>query len=155
VAQGNGDLGKLRDFDLLQAPGHLLRRNHQRSYEIFCRLVGTDVTRQQIALLIALCQNPGASQNLLVATTGFDKSTLKEMIDRLIARGWVERARDPEDSRSWVMHITEAGRSVLGERLDAVRAVQREILAPLPEPMRADFLRCLRILLGLEPPADE
>lgn len=138
------------DFDLGMAPGHLLRRNHQRSYEIFTRLVGGDVTRQQIALLIALARAPGASQNELVGLIGFDKSTLKEMLGRMVTKGWVKRERDPQDSRAWTMHITGAGQALLTDRMDKVRAVQEEILAPLPESLRPIFLRCLRILVGLE-----
>jgi len=68
---------RLAAFDLLEVPGHLLRRNHQRSYEIFTRVVGDDVTRQQMALLIALAKRESASQRDLVDATGIDKSTLK------------------------------------------------------------------------------
>lgn len=142
-------------FDLMAAPGHLLRRNHQRSYEIFNRLVGPDITRQQIALLIALSRAPGASQNELVHLTGFDKSTLKEMLGRLVAKGWVDRERDPDDFRAWKMHITSVGKDVLEQRIANVRAVQQEIIAPLPADLRPVFLRCLRILIGLESPNAE
>jgi DNA-binding MarR family transcriptional regulator len=141
---------QLRRFDLLEAPGHLLRRNHQRSTEIFAQMVGGDVTRQQIALLIALNQNPGAAQHVLVAATDIDKSTLKEMLGRMVTRGWVERDRDPDDQRAWRMNITAAGLIELGERLDNVVAAQTAILAPLPEAMRPVFLHCLRVLVGLE-----
>lgn len=147
--RGKRDAAKL---DLLHAPGHLLRRNHQRSYEIFSKLVGDDVTRQQIALLIALSERPGASQNDLVAATGIDKSTLKEMLGRMIKRGWVSRDRDPVDQRAWTMHITPEGETLLADRIDRVIAAQREILAPLPEDLRDMFLRCLRIMAGLEKP---
>ena len=68
--------GSATQLDLRRAPGHLLRRNHQRSQDIFSKLVGEDITRQQIALLIALSERPGASQNDLVGATGIDKSTL-------------------------------------------------------------------------------
>ena len=137
-------------FQLMEAPGHLLRRSHQRSYELFTQIVGSDVTRQQIALLIALSQKPGASQNELVGLTGFDKSTLKEMLGRMVAKKWVERERDPEDSRAWKMHVTPEGEALLDEKMDKVRLVQEEILASLPVDTRSVFLRCLRILAGLE-----
>ena len=141
---------RLNGFSLLDAPGHLLRRNHQRSYEIFARHVGDDVTRQQVALLIALSRHPGSSQRELVEATGIDKSTLKEMLGRMVKRDWVTRDRDPTDSRAWTMRITPAGAALLAERIDAVAAAQREIVAPLPEADRAIFLRSLRILVGLE-----
>jgi len=140
------------EFNLLMAPGHLLRRNHQRSYELFTQMVGGDVTRQQIALLIALTQTQGASQNDLVQCTGFDKSTLKEMLGRMVTKKWVERERDPDDSRAWKIHITPAGKALLEEKMDRVRAVQEQILAPLPGDLRPLFLRCLRILIAEERP---
>lgn len=138
------------DFDLETAPGHLLRRNHQRSYEIFADLVGTDVTRQQIALLIALAKNPGASQNDMVALTGFDKSTLREMLGRLVEKGWVARERDPDDSRAWRIDITPLGRALLDEKMKRVKEVQNEIMAPLPSELRPVFLSCLQIMLGMK-----
>lgn len=141
---------RMAEFALLDAPGHLLRRNHQRSYEIFARTVGDDITRQQVALLIALAQHPGASQNDLVAATGFDRSTMKEMLGRMVARGWVERRRDAADQRAWTIRITPAGQALLDDRFDAIATVQNEILSPLPEDLRPLFLRCLRILIGLE-----
>ncbi|MBX3563568.1 MAG: winged helix-turn-helix transcriptional regulator [Sphingomonas sp.] len=145
-------MAALKRFDLLSAPGHLLRRNHQRSYEIFTRHVGDGITRQQIALLIALANLPGASQRDLVEATGIDKSTLKEMIGRMVTRGWIERSRDPDDSRAWTMRIAPAGERVLIEYLPKVEAAQQEILDPLPPVQRDQLLRCLRILAGFDAP---
>lgn len=140
-------LGNAESFHLLDAPGHLLRRNHQRSYEIFTRLVGVDVTRQQVALLVALTQNPGSSQNALVAATGIDKSTMKEMLGRLIKRGWIDRKKDENDNRAWVMNITPKGRAIVDDRIAAVIAAQAEILAPLEPEERPVFLALLRKLI--------
>ena len=137
-------------FDLHTAPGHLLRRNHQRSYDLFTARVGDALTRQQFALLLTLAQKPGSSQNELVGSTGMDKSTLKEMIGRLVLRGWIERERAPTDNRAWTMRITPAGRTLLEELVARVAAAQRDILAPLAEEDRPFFIRCLQTLLGIE-----
>lgn len=142
-------LSKIDQFELLAAPGHLLRRNHQRSLDIFTRLVGSDVTRLQIAVLAALAKHPGASQRDLVEATGVDKSTLKEMLSRMVARGWVLRERDPNDSRAWTMLLTDEGSTLLLDRIDKLEMVQQEILEPLSMEDRATFMRCLRELLGL------
>ena len=141
---------RLKQFELIDAPGHLLRRNHQRSLEIFTRHVGDDVTRQQIALLIALAQRDTSSQRDLVEATGIDKSTLKEMLDRMVGRGWVLRERHPIDSRAWAMRITASGTTLLLDRIDRIEAAQREIIAPLSVADRRLFMRCLRTLIGLE-----
>lgn len=142
-------LKNLEQFELLSAPGYLLRRTHQRSLDIFTRHVGSDVTRLQIAALVALNKNPGASQRELVEATGIDKSTLKEMLTRMEARGWVQRERDPQDSRAWTMRLTLEGSAVLLERIESVVAAQQEILEPLSKEDRKFFMRCLRKLLGL------
>lgn len=142
-------LKKLQQFNLLSAPGHLLRRNHQRSVDIFTRTVGDDVTRQQIGTLLALYRRPGASQRDLVDATGIDKSTLKEMLGRMVKRGWVHRDRDPEDSRAWTMQLTPAGLELLLDRIDRVEAAQAEILEPLPEKDRKIFMAYLRKMVDL------
>lgn len=144
---------ELARFELLAAPGHLLRRNHQRSFDIFSRHVGNDLTRQQFALMLALGQRPGASQRDLVEATGIDKSTLKEMLGRLVTRGWVKRERDPRDSRAWTMDLTAEGTGLLLDNVTKVQAAQREIMAPLSEDEQATLLALLRKLLGRE--ADE
>jgi DNA-binding MarR family transcriptional regulator len=146
---GKEALEKLQQFDLLAAPGYLLRRNHQRSVDIFARTVGDDVTRQQIGTLLALHRKPGASQRELVDATGIDKSTLKEMLGRMVKRGWVRRERDPDDSRAWTMHLTPDGHGMLLDRIGKVEEAQREILSPLSEADRAIFMRYLRELAGL------
>lgn len=141
----------LSGLRLLETPGHLLRRNHQRSYEIFTELVGDDVTRQQMALLVALYHNPGATQTSLVNATGFDRATIAEMVGRMVSRQWVMRSRDLQDARAWTMHITDEGRDLLLDRIPRIVQAQEDILAPLPEEMRPVFIHCLRMLLGLGP----
>ena len=135
-------------------PGHLLRRAHQRSYEIFTRHVGDRATRQQVAVLLTLGQRPGAAQSDLVTATGMDKSTLKELIGRMVVRGLVVRERDPGDNRAWQLRLAPAGQSLLDDVMPRVRATQRDILAPLAEAERALFMHMLRTLTGLEPPTE-
>lgn len=149
-ARYEGSAYKLSSLQLTSMPGHLLRRNHQRSLEIFTKVVGDDVTRQQIALLIALSQHPNASQNAVVAVTGIDKGTLREMLGRMIKGGWVIRNRDPNDARAWTLNVTDSGRVLLNERIEQVVRAQDAILEPLPEELRPVFLHCLRVLVGLE-----
>ena len=91
----------IETFKLHDAPGHLLRRCHQRSEELFTEIVGKDgPTRQQVALLVTVCKNPNASQAELVAFTGIDKNTLTHMIGRLTERGLLERRKGEHDART-------------------------------------------------------
>jgi MarR family transcriptional regulator, temperature-dependent positive regulator of motility len=74
---------------------------------------------------------------------------LKEMLNRMVARGWVARKRDARDSRAWTMSLTDEGRALLLDRIDKVEAAQHEILEPLSEADRETFMRCMRVLLRI------
>jgi len=151
IAQDPADGAGDAPFNLQTAPGHLLRRNDQRAYEIFQKHVGNIVTRQQFAILNALRETPGASQKDLVDATGIDKSTAMEMLGRMVARNWVLRQRAPQDSRAWTLLLTDEGQRVLSAHLDSASAAQQEILHPLLPAEREIFVALLRKLLGLSP----
>jgi DNA-binding MarR family transcriptional regulator len=141
----------IQTFALRDAPGHLLRRCHQRSEELFTAAVGSDgPTRQQIALLVTVCQHPEVSQAELVARTGIDKNTLTQMIGRLTERGLLERRRGEHDARTNSITATPAAIALLEDVMPRVRQVQDQILEPLPKKLRPMFQHCLRLISGLE-----
>lgn len=141
----------IRRFALCDAPGHLLRRCHQRSEELFTQALGSEgPTRQQIALLVTACQHPDASQAELVGLTGIDKNTLAQMIKRLTARGLLEQRRGAHDGRTNAINATPAAIRLLEEIMPRVRRVQDQILAPLPKTLRPVFRRCLRLIIGVD-----
>lgn len=81
-------------FDLSQSPSHLLRRCVQYANDLFSReSPASDLTKQQFTVLAAVEQNEGISQTDLVALTGIDRSTLAEMIRRMIDKGLLDRER--------------------------------------------------------------
>ncbi len=142
----------IHDFALRDTPGHLLRRSHQRCEELFTETVGKDgPTRQQVALLVTVVQNPEASQAELVQLTGIDKNTLTQMISRLTLRGLVERHQSKRDARTNAISATLAGVKLLEQVLPEVRLVGDQILAPLPPELRPVFRHCLRLIIGLPP----
>lgn len=141
----------VQSFVLRDAPGHLLRRCHQRSEELFTEAIGKDgPTRQQIALLVTVCQHPEVSQAELVSLTGIDKNTLSQMINRLTKRGLLERRRIEQDARTNAVSATPEAIRLLEEVMPRVRRVQEQILEPLPKKLRPVFLRCLRLISALE-----
>ena len=72
-------------FDLSDSPGHLLRRAQQYSFDLFSKEIGNSrLTPRQFAVLLTVQQNEGLSQTDLVKRTGIDRSTLADMISRLI-----------------------------------------------------------------------
>jgi len=139
------------DGDLLTWPGYLLRRCHQRSLEIFNEVVGAyDVTRQQTAVLMTLQRIPGATQQRLSDASGFDRNTLAEILNRLKAKGLIDRRRSARDSRAYEIHLTAKASALLVKLISGGAEVQRRIVAPLPPDMRDAFIKSMRILIGIE-----
>ena len=138
--------------DIRRTPGHLLRRAQQRAVDLFVQAVGENGLRPpQFAVLVTIYQNPGLNQTHLVDKTGIDRSTIAEMIDRLVARGYIERKRDTGDQRVNTLWATVAGVAALEACIDAAMAAQEEILAPVPPDKRAALLEALVLLAELPP----
>lgn len=79
------------------------------------------MTRAQWAILIWLERQPGISQKELSEFLEVEPITVARLIDRLEARGMVERRPDPRDRRIWRLHLLGPARDVLHE-IDEQRA---------------------------------
>jgi MarR family transcriptional regulator, lower aerobic nicotinate degradation pathway regulator len=131
MSQGNEPQGS--DPYVLEAQiGHLLRRAHQRHVAIFLASMGEDgPTPTQFAALVKLGDAGELSQNRLGRLTAMDPATIKGVVTRLVARGFVERAEDPTDQRRVTLRLSEAGKVLVAGLLDKARAATRDTLAPL------------------------
>jgi DNA-binding MarR family transcriptional regulator len=139
-------------IDLRRTPGHLLRRAQQRAVELFVQAVGENGLRPpQFAVLVTVYQNPGLNQTHLVDKTGIDRSTVADMVERMAARGFIERRRDSADQRVNTLWITGAGIAALESCVEAAMEVQAAILAPVPPEKRAALLEALELLADLPP----
>ena len=69
------------------------------------------MTRAQWGILIWLERQPGLSQKELAEILEVEPITVARLIDRLEARGMVERRPDPRDRRIWRLHCLPAGLS--------------------------------------------
>ena len=133
--------------ELVGTPSHLLRRCNQYFGDLFAQESGDkDLTKQQYLVLTALDQHDGANQTALVEAIGIDRSTLAEMVRRMLARGLLSRSRTQSDARANEISITQMGRRILrGARLATERAECR-LLDPLPPSDRIRFLRSLMLI---------
>jgi MarR family transcriptional regulator, transcriptional regulator for hemolysin len=85
------------------------------------------MTRAQWAILIWLERQAGLSQKELAEILEVEPITVARLIDRLQARGMVERRPDPKDRRIWRLHLRPPALAVLGE-IDEQRAAITELL---------------------------
>ncbi len=142
----------LKNFDLTQVASHLLRRAHFRAEALFAEAFpDEDLTPRQKALLITVYQHPGATQNRIAELIALDRNSFAEMIARMTAKGYVRRTRSAQDGRAYALEITDAGVALLARILPKDAQVEAQVLAPIPEELRPVFLKCLRLMAGLEP----
>lgn len=114
------------------APGYLFRRMQQIAVSIFmeeCKAF--DLTPVQYAALVAIHTHPGIDATRLSAVIAFDRSTLGSVIERLQAKGHIERKPAPEDKRIKLLYLTKAGVAILREIIPAVERAQARMLEPL------------------------
>nr|WP_294555061.1 MarR family winged helix-turn-helix transcriptional regulator [uncultured Rhodopila sp.] len=103
------------------------------------------MTRAQWAILIWLERQPGISQKELSEILEVEPITVARLIDRLQARGMVERRPDPRDRRIWRLHLLQPGRGVLSgideQRADMTRMVTAGLSEESIEAMTDALLR--------------
>lgn len=124
-------------------PGHLIRRLHQLSTQVFLRRAreaGFDLTPVQFAALDALQHSPGIDQAGLAQAIGKDRATTGAVIDRMEQKGLVSREINVRDKRARELRITEEGRTVLTVLLPVVERLQKEILPGLNEAEYRQFV---------------
>jgi|SRR6185437_6183245 len=73
------------------------------------------MTRAQWVILIWLNRWPGLSQKEVAEFLEVEPITVARLVDRLEARGMVERRPDPADRRVWRLHLREAAQPVLDD----------------------------------------
>jgi DNA-binding MarR family transcriptional regulator len=132
------------------APGYLFRRMQQIAVSIFmeeCRQF--DLTPVQYAALIAIHTHPGIDATRLSAVIAFDRSTLGSVIERLEAKGYVERKPAPEDRRIKLLYLTKQGGAILREIMPVVERAQSRMLEPLKPADRKTLMVLLVQLVDL------
>ncbi len=73
------------------------------------------MTRAQWAILLHVERRPGLVQKELAEVLEVEPITVARLVDRLQARGMVERRPDPTDRRCWRLHLTGAARPLMAE----------------------------------------
>lgn len=91
------------------------------------------MTRAQWAILIWLERQPGISQKELSELLEVEPITVARLIDRLEARGMVERRPDPRDRRIWRLHLLAPAREVLHEIDDHRSEMTRSVTEGIDE----------------------
>lgn len=130
---------------LERSPSHLLHRALQVALDIYAEEIGPDaVTQRQYAVLSAVAAHEGLTQTDLVRTTGIDRSTLADLVARMIGKSLLARQRSASDARANIVRLTDQGRAALDVAGPRVAAADERILKLLPSRKRDAFLGVLK-----------
>ncbi len=140
-----------------QMAGHLIRRLHQLSAQVFqaqMQDAGFDLTPVQFAAMDAIAAHPGVDQASVATLIAYDRATIGGVIDRLVKKGYVRRVVSQLDRRARDLSLTELGQQQFDAATPEVWALQGAILGGLSEDERAELLALIRKAIGPEPSGD-
>lgn len=110
------------------------------------------MTRAQWAMLIWLDRRPGLSQRELSELLEVEPITVARLVDRLEARGLVERRADPSDRRIWRLHLAPTATGELAEiarqRAEMVELVSAGLDPELTDAMTEGLARMKRAIVS-------
>jgi DNA-binding MarR family transcriptional regulator len=117
--------------------GYLLYRLGLRSGQLFnASLQASGLRLRHYALLRFLATAEGALQRELSDQLGYDPSAIVGLVDDLERLRFAERRPSPDDRRSRIVVLTEAGRAFLLDTDEAGLRVTNDLLAPLDQAER-------------------
>ncbi len=88
--------------------------------------------------------SPGRLLRETLVTSG----TMTNRVDRLAARGFVERYPDPDDRRGVIVRLTAEGKAAVDGAFEALLGAEADLLAGLPDRDRTRLAALLRTLLA-------
>jgi DNA-binding MarR family transcriptional regulator len=128
---------------------HLLHRAGQCAEVLFTNEAAkADLTPRQFAILMCVAQDPDVSQTGLVERTGVDRSTLADVVRRLVKKGLLQRKRTRRDARMYAVRLTPKGSGILNSVKPLASKVDQRILSVLRSDQRGSFLEALGEIVG-------
>ena len=128
---------------------HLLHRAGQLAEELFARSIGDlGLTARQFVVLSVVDGLEDPSQTSLCEISGIDRSTLADIVRRLVARGLLSRRRTRQDARMYAVRITPEGKRILDQAMPIAKAVDDLLLEALSDTQRAEFAGYLQKIVS-------
>jgi DNA-binding MarR family transcriptional regulator len=138
--------GRLEDFT-----GYMLRLAHTRAHQLAAEAFPEGPHPREYAVLTAIAAAGPLSQQRLAERLHVNRTLMVAVADTLERRGLVERRRDPDDRRSYALHVTPAGHEELGRLHGAIERADRRMTERLSDAERARLNELLRKLVAPDP----
>jgi MarR family 2-MHQ and catechol resistance regulon transcriptional repressor len=107
---------------------------------------GLGLTPPQFDIVATLGNTPGMTATELGEKTLITKGTLTGVVDRLVARGWVERVAHESDGRCQVIRLTRSGKALFDQVFPAHLAYMEACFAGSSKTEHARWQTALRSL---------
>jgi DNA-binding MarR family transcriptional regulator len=134
---------------------HLLHRAGQLAEDLFARSIGElGITARQFVVLSVVDSLEDPSQTSLCEISGIDRSTLADIVRRLVSRGLLSRRRTRQDARMYAVRITPEGKEVLQRALPIANKVDEALVESLSEEQREQFGAFLQKVVSRQGPRD-
>lgn len=137
-------------FDLHRHLPHLLRRAHFEAEGLFPAVYGDAVTSRQLALLVAIAQQPGLSQSELAQRIGIDLNTCSDLVARMAGKALIERRRSEADGRSYCLFLSADGEQIKRQGVALAGTYRDAVARRLSAEEQAQLVALLRRMLGLD-----
>lgn len=143
----------IAEVELDNSPLHLFHRAVQVVTEIYqSEMSNHDLTARQYAVLFALAHSEGLSQSKLVDATGIDRSTMADIVRRMLKKGIIQRKRDKDDARAYEVTITEEGVRLFQDVQPIIRRIEEKLLSALNGKRVDEFLSHLNLIVSQASP---
>ena len=105
------------------------------------------LSQRQTAILRVLVSREGARLSDLAALSGITPSAMTRVLEKLEARGLVERVRGAhDDGRAAMVRITSAGKRTRKLLDELMRSRTLQIMDSIPRPKREQVINALQLL---------
>jgi DNA-binding MarR family transcriptional regulator len=136
-------------YDFSRQIGHLLRKAYHRHLAIFQdNACDPRMTSVQFATLCALRDHGASTQVELIRATGIDQATIRGIIDRLAARGFVSFLEDPNDGRKVIIDLTPAGAGAVAAMIPCAIVATEMTFGDLDAVERVALTQVLRKMIA-------
>lgn len=114
------------------------------------RLSAAGLTSRQYLLLKCVAAHDGINQVGLSEQSGIDRSTMTDMVGRLVSRGLLMREKKPTDARAYSVRISDRGRQHLALAQPAAAEIDADVLDKIETSFRGQFLQSLQAIAESE-----
>ena len=133
-------------FDEVSFPA--LLRTARRTYGSAVRAAlaeaGCDDMPRNGSYVVGAIDRTGAPLSQIITELGVSKQAAGQLVDTLVARGYLERSPDPDDRRRLTITLTERGHAAAA----TVRAAVEQVDAALLDAVGAEYVAHTRATLG-------